>query len=185
MSVIRIATRYAKSLLDLAVENNKLDPIYSDILYFEQVTQSREFVLMLKSPIIKADKKVSIIKTIFEGKIDSITYSFFEIIVKKTRENYLPEIAAAFVDQYNLHKGIRKAKITTASAIDETLKASIEKTILESTDSKQIDLETVVDDEIIGGFVLQYDDKLFDASVARKLDLLKKEFNKNTYIKRY
>ena len=89
MSSIRIASRYAKSLLDLATETNKVEQIKTDFALFSDALKSRDLQLLIKSPIIKPDKKLGIFKAIFDGKIDELTSSFFEIVIKKGREGLL------------------------------------------------------------------------------------------------
>ena len=114
MSIQKIAGRYAKSLIDLAIEQQKLEVIKEDVKLFKSVTANREFYLVMKSPIINSGKKQSILKAIFEGKVDATTMAFLDIIAVKGREGFLPEIADAFMDQYNSIHQMSKLKVTTA-----------------------------------------------------------------------
>ncbi|MCR9289017.1 MAG: ATP synthase F1 subunit delta [Bacteroidetes bacterium] len=183
MSAIRIANRYAKSLIDLAQETGKLERILEDINSFEGVLESRDFYLMLKSPIIKSDKKGQIFKALFEGKFDEMTMAFLEILLRKGRESILPEIAKEFLTQYKIIKHISNVKLITATELGKDTVEAIRKELVASvsTDDNVV-IETEVDPELIGGFVLEYDDKLYDASVKHKLDLLSKNFKDNLYI---
>ena len=88
MGGIRIASRYAKSLLDLANEQGKLDRAVDDIKLFQDAVSNCDLLLMIKSPIINADKKRSVFKAIFDGKVDELTAAFFDIIIKKGREGF-------------------------------------------------------------------------------------------------
>jgi F-type H+-transporting ATPase subunit delta len=98
----RLAGRYAKSLLDLAIEQNQLEVIYADIKWLNSVCVSNpDFVAMLKSPIIKSDIKTKVIDAISAEKLNALTSSFLRLLVNKTREYNLPEIAIAFIQQYN------------------------------------------------------------------------------------
>ena len=179
MSVQRIASRYAKSLMDLAVEQNKLERILEDVQSFNEATAVRDFYLMLKSPIINAIKKESIIKEIFGGKYDELTMAFLILIVKKGREPHLPEIAEEFIAQYRQMKGISSVKLITASPINNQLLESIKSKLMESAETAAtVEITTEVDPEIIGGFVVEFEDKVYDASIAHKLEVLKKEFTK-------
>ena len=182
MSVVRIASRYAKSLLDLAIEQDKLDRILEDVHSFKKATENRDFYLLLKSPIVNATKKKSIFEALFKDKYDPMTSSFLNILLSKGRETYLPEIAASFLDQYKRMKKISSISLTTAKALSESNVAAI-KNKLEASDqtSDVIDLETKVDKELIGGFIIEFDDKLYDASVAHKLEQLRKEFKDDPY----
>ena len=94
----RLATRYAKSLIDLSKERGELETVYKDMLYLQQLTrQSRDFVSMLKSPVIPADKKENIIKAVTSGQISELTFSFTKLLVNKGRESDLPDIIIAFM----------------------------------------------------------------------------------------
>ena len=186
MSAIKLASRYAKSLLDLSIEKGKLEEVYSDVKTLKSVLGgSREFGLLLKSPIIHADKKIKIIETILAGKVSDLTLSFIRILVKKHRELYLNDVTLSFVSQYNAHKNITPVKIKSAVPLDEqTLNNLLEK-VKREAGLENIELNTEVDESLIGGFVLQYEDKLFDASASKAIDLMKKELNINEFVKKY
>src|SRR5829696_5090324 len=98
----RLAARYAKSLLDLSIEQNNLEAVYSDMKYLLSVNKGNpDFVALLKSPVISSDKKLNIIQKITEGKVSGLTFLFIRLITQKARERNLPEIVKAFIDQYN------------------------------------------------------------------------------------
>ncbi len=186
MSVTRIASRYAKSLLDLAIEQNQMDRVLEDMNYLKEAVQSRDLYLMLKSPIINTSKKKEIINVLFNDKFDKMSMGFMNIIVGKGRERYLPEIAAEFEKQYKAHKRISTAVITSAHQLSEAAVAKIKAKLLASkiTDDS-VELVTKIDPDLIGGFIIEIGDKLYDASVAGKLDKLKQEFVGNTYKLQY
>jgi F-type H+-transporting ATPase subunit delta len=173
-----IATRYAKSLLDLAVEQNLLDNILEDMEVFKQALANRDFYLLLKSPIVKQEKKVSIFNSIFSGKVNKMTISFLNILARKGRENILPEITTEFFNQYKDLKNISTVKVTSSSPMTESQIASLKKKLHKSDIVKEnIDLITEVDKSLIGGMVIEIGDKMYNATVAHNLRSLKKEFN--------
>lgn len=179
----RLANRYAKSILDLAIEHNSLEPVLKDMELIHKVcADSRELTVVLRSPVIGADKKISILNAIFEGKIEAITKGFVELLVKKGREFFLPEMAESFIAQYKVYKNIHVVRFTTAVVIDDALKNSIREKITSSIGSGTIDLETTVNKDLIGGFVLEVGDQLFDASILRDLNDIRNQFTKNEYI---
>lgn len=183
MSVTRIASRYAKSLIDLSQEQNKLERVMGDLQAFQQATEQRDFYLLLKSPIVNPDKKGTILKEIFGGKFDELSMAFIDIILRKGRESYLPEIVAEFMNQYKALKHITTVKLTTATALsDESLNAIKAQLKGSSQTDTNIEIETAIDPDIIGGFVIEFDDKLYDASVAHRLNNLRKEFSGNEYV---
>jgi len=186
MSVVKVASRYAKSLLDLAKEQDKVEQVLTDIQSFNKAIENRDLLLLTKSPIVSADKKQSIFDELFKGSFDSLTMAFFEIILRKGRESNLPEIAKSFIDQYNKLKGISKVEVTSAVKLtDKALEAIRAKLIASDVTDESIEFTTVVDPSIIGGVIIKIGDKLYDASVQRKLKELKKDFSGNKYVKAF
>ena len=179
----RLAARYAKSLIDLANETNQLESVYRDMLYLQAVCkESREFLALMRSPVVKADKKVAIVEAVTRGKISELTDSFNRLMITKGRESYLPEISSAFIDQYKHQKGIHTIKLTTAVPVTEEVKAQLINQVQQQTNMGNIDLKASVNEEIIGGFVLEMGDQLVDASILYDLNKIKAQFLKNDFI---
>jgi F-type H+-transporting ATPase subunit delta len=178
----RLAIRYAKSLVELAQEQKKLDEVYKDMMFLQSICKSnRDFVAVLNSPVIKADKKSQIIEAVTKGQIGTLTASFLKLLSLKGRDLNLPEIISAFIEQYNTIRKIKKVKITTAVAISDEIKNTLLKDF-KTSDINDIQVESVVDPEIIGGFILETEGKLVDASVSRDLKDIQKQFQSNDYI---
>lgn len=167
----RLASRYAKSILDLAVEKDSLEAVLKDMQALHAICNaSADFRLMLESPVIKGDKKLSILMAVLQSqKLNAITNGFISLLVNKGREIYLPEIAKAFIGQYNELKNIRTVKLTTATPVNDTVKNNILSKVSADLSGK-VNLETSIDESLIGGFVLEMGDRLFDASVKKKLN---------------
>lgn len=179
----RLAGRYAKSLLDLATEQGQLETVYADMKYIQAACHaSSEFVNMLRSPIIKADQKNSIINEVLKNKVGTLTNSFTVLLVKKGRELELPEMAAAFIEQYNVINGIHQVTLTTAVAVSEDIKTSIAQKVKTAAQFKTVELTTKIDESLIGGFILEFNNKLVDASIARDLKDIKKQFLNNEFL---
>jgi len=179
----RLAARYAKSILDLAIERGQLEEVHDDMLFLQQAFRSsRELLVMIKSPVIKADKKDKVLDAIMAGKVSVITSTFNKLLLSKGREFYLPEIITAFIDQYKVYKGIHMVKLTTAVPVSEELKKTIVDKISADKSLKNIELVTAVDEKLIGGFVLEIGDELVDASIAFDLRNIKKQFQNNDFI---
>jgi F-type H+-transporting ATPase subunit delta len=181
----RLAGRYAKSLIDLAVERNQLAQVHDDMKYLQAVCKaSREFVSLLKSPVISIEKKGKALTAVTTGKISEITATFNQLLISKNREFYLPEIVDAFIEQYNEIQGINRVRLTTATAISEDVKRAIVKKMQTETSIQKIELETVVKEELIGGFVLEFNNNLVDASIQRDLRDIKSQFDKNEFVQK-
>lgn len=179
----RLATRYAKSLIGLAVEKGQLEQVFGDMQVLQAICKgNRDFVNLLKSPVIKPGTKKKIVEAVTNGKIGELTAAFNRLLITKGRENSLPEIISAFIDQYKQIKHIYTVKLTTATPASETLKNEILTHLRQTTKMQDIELETKVNEDIIGGFVLQVGDKLVDASIAYDLKEVARQFENNDFI---
>jgi F-type H+-transporting ATPase subunit delta len=178
----RLASRYAKALIDLAQELNQLEAVNTDMLYLHQVLKSStDLVNLLKSPIIKADKKQKILAAVFNGKLSNTTSSFITLLVNKGREGALYEMTSEFNRQYMVLNNISKVKVTTAAPLDAASLEAIREKVASQTTQKIV-LETAVNPDLIGGFILETNDQLFDASILRDLKDIKQQFSKNVYV---
>ncbi len=183
MSVHRIASRYAKSLIEVAIEKGKLERVLEDIQTFDQLCAIRDFYLLVKSPVIKAEKKKKVLDSILGDKFDELTMKFIHILLRKGREAYLSEIADEYIAEYKKLKHITSVKLTTAAKLSEQTLLKLRQKLEQSGISDgEIEIETKVNPKLIGGFTLEFDGKKYDASVAHKLDELHKEFEDNLYI---
>ena len=183
MKITRVANRYAKALFDLSVELNLLEQVRADMeLVLSVCEQNREFVLMLKSPVIKESKKQAILSGIFEKKVHELTYKFIRVITHNKREEIIMEISRQFIRIYKEYKSILPTTLTSAVELDAGTRDQIV-TLLSDRAHAQIELTEKVDEKIIGGFILEFDDSQYDASVLRQIKNLEKEFDVNLYIK--
>lgn len=179
----RLAARYAKSLLDIGVESNTLENLREDVVFFRQVIAGNpDLKALLRSPIIKADKKQAVLQQICQGRVSHTMQLFLQLLTSKGREKVFPEILSAFMDQYNELKGIHHVKITTAQPLSEAMQAELLNKFKKDTGIEHVELETVVKENIIGGFILDYDNKVVDASIARDLRDIRRQFLDNQYI---
>jgi len=186
MADSRVASRYVKSLLSLAVEKKALDVVHNDMQMFDQACRTnREFANMLRNPIISHEKKKDILEALFKGKVNPLTLSIINILTKKNRESLLPAIAHEFHNAYNEYKGIEKATVTTTVSVDKKLKGEIEAIVKKLSSKKEVELVEKIDKDLIGGFILNVGDRQIDASVKSRLKSLKVKFSENPYIKEF
>ncbi len=179
----RLAGRYAKSLIDIAVEKNSLEEILKDIQLIDTICkQNPDFLSLMRSPVIKADKKTAIVEAIFASKVSLLTLTFVKLLISKGREHNIDEIAKAFIVQYRHNKKIRMVKLTTATAVDNSVVEVLKAKLAGKYPQSSIQIETVVDSSLLGGFVLDLGDQQMDASILRDLNDIKKQFTKNLYV---
>ena len=177
----RLAGRYAKSLLDLATEQNLVDEVYADMKWLENVCKtSPDFVRVLRSPVIKPTAKEKIIQSITHDRVQPLTTAFIVLLVKKTRESNLPEITSAFIGQFNKLRNIHRVKITTAIPMTEDIRKTIMTNL--GTSSGTFEIVTQVKEELIGGFLLETEGRLVDASILKDLKDVQKNFMNNDYV---
>ena len=173
-----VAQRYAKALMDLAIERNQLEEVKADIDFIRQS--------LLLSPVIGDKKKSQIFKAIFENRVTPLTFSFFDLVFLKRREWVLSEIAEAFFEKYRELKGIEIIEITTATEISDELKSNIRGRFqdLPRFQNKTVEIKSKVDESILGGFIAQSHDILFDASIKNDLQYIGRQFLENLYVHR-
>ena len=181
MKSTKLANRYANALYMFALEQNKLEEVYSDILTLKGVfIENRELRGIIERPVLSPDKKRHIFTEIFKGKIDDITFGFLNLILSKKREPSFIYIFDEFISCSYKHHNIKKAHVTSAVALDSELLGKL-KAILEEQIHSTIEIEQTVQPEIIGGFIIKIDDYLIDASLRGKINKLKLEFSHNIY----
>lgn len=179
----RLSNRYAKSILDLAIEQGNLEEVYNDMVWLQSVCKSnKDFVALLRSPIIKADKKKKILDAVTGSSLSTLTKSFNNLLVTKNRESNLPEVVESFITAYKNHKNIKLVTLTTATPVSDGLRSQIMAQVKKDTGFENIDLQEKVDADLIGGFVLQIGDLLIDTSVAHDLKAIARQFEHNDFI---
>ncbi len=173
----KAASRYAKSLIDLSIEQNALENLKNDMMLFRKVVdENPQLEAILQNPIVPLDKKRGILSATFDSHVHEITKSFFKLIVSKGRSAILFEVSRQFIKQYNALKGILTAIVQSATPLTEESRASIIETVKRELGANEVLINSSVDESLIGGFVIKVGDKQFDASISGSLNKLKKQF---------
>ncbi len=178
-----LSSRYARSLMDLAVEQNSLEEIRRDMSLIGKTCKENKILnAVMRNPNINIGSKKGIVRDLFGSKINKLTLDFIILLIEKRRIIFLKEIAYEFRDLYNEHKGIKVAIIYVARSIDQNARERIIQ-LLEKEFNSKIELIERIDENVIGGFKIVIDDKIYDASISKQLQVLKKSFAKNLYEK--
>ena len=178
----KVAARYAKSLLLLAQERNELAQIKKEMETLSKVIgENRDLKVMLRSPLVKKDKKINVLNLIFKEDIGTLVKSFIKIIANNNREHLLFHISGAFIELYNEMNKIITANVTSAVALDDELRDKI-RNVISVLDHTDILIDEQVNEKLIGGVVLRVGDQQIDASVSRQLRILKNELITEDYI---
>lgn len=177
MNSTKAASRYAKALLELAIEQNNLDKVAADMAYVHKVcNEEKDFVILLNSPIIKSDKKISIFNSLF-GDFDRLTTMFIDLIAKNRREYMLGDIASSFDAQLKSHKGIVPVTLISAKPLNTKTREVIMEKIGKAISGKP-EVKEEIDETLIGGFIVRMDDKQFDASISTQFKNLKQRLTR-------
>ena len=180
MSTLLIAQRYAKALFDLSVEMNVVEEVKSDMdLILSVCSSNKDFSLMLKSPVIRHEKKIIVIEKVFKNEISELSLRYLSIITRKNREKFISNIALELISIYKKFKNIFILYLESAEAVSDNIRKKVI-ALLEDKTKGTIELHEEVNKELVGGFVLTYDDYKYDASIAFQLRKMKKsiaEFN--------
>ena len=170
----RAAIRYAKAIYEIASEENSINEVYKDMdLVKELYGDSLDFKnLLSNSQINYQDKKKAILALI--EKSNYITEKLIDLLIHNKRVSIIGDIAISFIQLYNKHNDVKEATVITASPINEDLKSMILSKI-NISDHKSVSLTNIIDSSIIGGFIIRFDGKEYNASVKQNLNNLKKE----------
>jgi F-type H+-transporting ATPase subunit delta len=175
MRLSRAASRYAKAVLSLAVEKNQADAVNVDMKsILTTLNGSKELRDFLSSPLVKSEQKRGALREVFKNT-NEMTSGVFDLLVDNKRADILMDVATKYVI---LFEEMNKREIATVITAVE-LTPQLEEKILAKAKAlagKDITLEKKIDESIIGGFILTVGDQQVNASVAGKLDSLKRTF---------
>ena len=181
MGSLRVASRYAKALLGLASEKGELKAVESDINTLSSlVDSSKEFELLLVSPVVKPDQKKAVLTALLKDKLSEVTFMFIILLVSKGREGAIASIVEEAKSQLRAMNNIQAATVKTASPLDDDSRAKILAQVAKLHNG-EVELKEIVDPEILGGFVLRLDDKEIDASIKRQLNTLGRKLTEHDY----
>lgn len=181
MKNIKLANRYAKALYDFSIERGDLEQVYQDVLLIIGLLKvNRELNQALESPVIPHTKKSKIFKAIFENTLCPTTFGFIKLVLEKKREPALYTIAQEFVKLYYKFHNIKIADFVTAQPVEQSVQDKLVSLLEEKTGSRII-LKSVIMPKLIGGFIIKIGDFIYDASILKEINMLKREFSYNIY----
>ena len=183
MNSYRINTNYAKALLMLALESGGglEERAAEDMRLVSTVcAENRQLNVVFANPMVRNDKKVGIVQELFAGKVSEATLAFLVFVTRKNRTLNLRGIADAYLSMYRDHKGIVLSDLVTQQPIDETARRTVTQLVHDYT-GKTVELNDHTDTKMLGGFKLEFDNKMYDARIRTKIRKLRNEFAKNIY----
>ena len=176
MSSTRAAIRYAKAILDIASDKGVAQAVNNDMtLIASTIKSNKELSTFIENPTTKVEVKESALQEIF-ADTNAVTKSLFRLLFENKRFEILDSVASEYNNLFDESNGVEIAKVTTAIAMDAALEAKILAKIA-TFSNKKITIENTIDPSIIGGFILRIGDKQYNASVANRLQTLKRELS--------
>lgn len=183
MNYGKIGIRYAKALFQTALEENALEQVYSDLQLFKQLlSENKSFQFFLNTPILKPSEKKDFFQSVFSKQIHSLTLRFLDLLTQNRRENRLLDIIRNFHLLYLSHNNTLSATLITSIHVDNAMIEIITQK-LQAMLQKTVSLQNKMDETIVGGFILQIEDKEYDASVKTQLKKIKNTLIKTSMIK--
>lgn len=179
--------RYAKALLELAIQKNVVDKVLYDLLLVKKTIEgNKELNILIQEPFVTKVRKISILKKLFGERVDAITIDFLSLLIEKNRDTIITNVYDEYYELYLEYKKIAVVTVTTAVAIDEKTTSRIVDIIRHKIVNKDsIDTKNVIDSSIIGGFIVSYKDYEYDASIKHTLKRLGSVFEDNLFVKGY
>ncbi|WP_274474183.1 ATP synthase F1 subunit delta [Mangrovimonas aestuarii] len=179
MAGVRAAVRYAKAVLDLAQEKQVAEAVNNDMVSITKTVEaSTELQQVLQNAVINPEAKKAALLGIFTD-LNAVTAGLIDTLISNKRLNIIYAVANKYIELYKVAQGIEVAHVTTAVPLTEELKTKVLDKVKTLTNSTKIELESTVDADIIGGFVLRVGDKQYNASIANQLQTLKRQLTLN------
>jgi len=169
----KVAKRYAKSLYLFARQKKVVEDVLTDVKELLQIMKEvPAFEQVMSNPVFTINKKKSILRNIVKNTND-VFQKFVEMIVEKGRSAHIKQICTSYEEIYRNQKGIISGEIQSVVPLDKTIISKVEKQLSDQIKGKEIQLENVLNPEILGGFLVKFQDKLLDQSVRKQLTLIK------------
>ena len=176
MASTRAAIRYAKAILDMADSVGVANVVSKNMtLIASTINGNQELNTFIENPTIKVEVKENVLLEVF-ADVNGVTKGLFHLLFENKRFEILEAIALEYNKLFDELNGIEVAKVTTAFPMDAALEAKVLSKIASLSD-KKITIINIVDASIIGGFILRIGDKQYNASVANRLQVLKRELS--------
>jgi len=176
MASTRAAIRYAKAILDLANSKGVAEAVNNDMKSIASAIESNEELsTFIQNPTTKVEVKQSALLEVF-ADVNGVTKGLFHLLFENKRFEILEAIALEYKKLFDVNNGVEVATVTTAIPMDEVLEAKVLAKVATLSD-KKITIENIVDPSIIGGFILRIGDNQYNASVANRLQVLKRELS--------
>lgn len=182
-----LAYRYAKALLELAIQNNIVDKTLNDLFLLKNtIEENKELYSLISQPFVSKTQKINIVNKLFKERVGDISLKLIILLLDKNREDIIAYVYEEYHELYLEHKKIAVVTVTSAIELDEKTTDRIVNVLRHKiVDRDSIEIKNVIDRSIIGGFIVRYKDYEYDASVRHTLKRLHYVFEDNLFVKGY
>ncbi len=182
-----LVNRYAKAFLELAVQNDLVDKTLDDLLLIKTtIEDNKELEILIHQPFVSKERKANILNRLFADRVATISLNLVNLLIEKNRDSIITDIYDKYYEIYLDYKKIAVVTVTSAVALDEKTSNRIVNILKHKIVNKDtIEIKNVVDKTIIGGFIVKYNDYVYDASVTHTLKRLHSDFEENLFVKGY
>ena len=169
MDIGVISVRYARALLKSASELKLESAVYNDMLSLaESYVRVPQLRFTIDNPMLAKDTKKQLLCTACGENRTEVTERFISLVLKEDRESIMQFMANSYITLYRQQKNVIRGRLITATAVSPATEQRMRQ-MVESRTNGNVEFETEVKPDIIGGFILEYDTYRMDASVKNKL----------------
>ncbi|MCU0524719.1 MAG: ATP synthase F1 subunit delta [Elainella sp. Prado103] len=170
LTLSEIAEPYAQALMSVAQSNNVVDQLGEDTKSLQTLlAESDDLRLLIASPIVAADRKKAVLRQVLGEQVHPFTLNFLMLLVDRGRILVLPEICEQFQALLRQLRQTVLAEVTSAVELNDEQKESIKHKVMATVQANQVELQTKVDPELLGGVIIKVGSQIIDASLRGQL----------------
>ena len=172
------AKRYARAAFEVASAEGRVEDWGRQLVALRDVLSDETVAAVLTNPTIPTEERMELVSAA-KGALDKETLNLAKLLIESQRVRQIAGIVEEFERLADVEAGRVRATATTAVALEPGDRDRVARDLSKSL-GKQIRLDVVVDPRIIGGLKLQYGDRLIDATVATRLQQLRRRLTDAT-----
>jgi len=173
-----VGRRYAEAFFAIAQEQKKIDEYQKELgEVVDTIMSNEDLKAFMFHVLVPPEEKKQVIAQLFSHAVSDSTIRFLNLVMDKRRANYLKVIFEEYQAMADVSRNILKAEVTSAMVVNEQDIAELEKALSAAT-GKMVRVNLTVDPSLIGGVKVRVGDRVIDASVVKKLDMLRSSLKK-------
>lgn len=171
MNELTAARRYAKALLEVAVEREKVRDLEEQVNLLTEIYQKNEDLQQfLNNPLVDREEKEEGIKEILSGQFDEEIILLVVNLIRKEKASILPDVSRMYDDMADDHFGVVKVRAHTARSLDEEEQHKLESKLERLLDGQEVEISYQVEDSLLAGLKLYIGNHIIDGSLSGKME---------------